>query len=405
MSIPQYLMGQVGQIDFSPAENALTRMLKQQQMNREFQLQQQRMGMDQERLGFERQRLDQEMQMNPLRLGLEQARLAQARDELGFNRERFPLQLATERERLAATRDEMGFKRQMQPLELEQRRAEIDLKRKALEAAKRGTVKEGEALWVEDPTQPGRIRFIEPPQGAAKLNPTQAKELQEADDFVLQTQNAIDQLRKARLLNQDSYDGWLASQRADVYANVTKPDPKDPKAVKGRTTAVNTLDLENVVTNQALQSLRSIFGGNPTEGERKILLSVAGSVNQPRDVRERIFAEAERLAERRLAVNQQKAYGIRQGTYYRPGGQPPALIPGQPPAERVNSGPGIPVAPQQAAPPAQPQVPLPKERRAYPQPPAPAVEELMRSPSPQMKAFFDEEFGPGSADAVLKGRR
>lgn len=72
---------------------------------------------------------------------------------------------------------------------------------------------------------------------------------------------------------------------------------------------------------------------------------------------------------------------------------------------QVDSRPGIPVAPQQAAPPAQPQVPLPKERRAYPQPPAPAVEELMRSPSPQMKAFFDEEFGPGSADAVLKGRR
>lgn len=132
MSIPQYLMGQVGQIDFSPAENALTRMLKQQQMNREFQLQQQRMGMDQQRLGFEEQRLgfdrqraEQEMRLAPLRLDVERTRLDQARDELGFKRQHFPLQIASERERLAAFRDETAFKRETRPLELQTREAQL----------------------------------------------------------------------------------------------------------------------------------------------------------------------------------------------------------------------------------------------------------------------------------------
>ncbi len=402
MSLPAYTMGQVGLLDFAPLQNALGQAIQNRQFQQRNALDQQRMGMEQERLGFERQRMEQEARLAPLRLTMEQQRLAALQDELNFNRQHRPMQLDLERERLAGTREELGFKRSSFPLELEQRRAEIDLKRKALEANKRGTVKEGESMWVEDPTAPGGIRFIEPPQGATKLNPTQAKELQEADDFILQTQGALDQLKRARQLNQDSYDGWLASQRADAYANLSKPDPKNPKSVKDRQTAANTLLLENVVTNQALQSLRSIFGGNPTEGERKILLSVAGSVNQPRDVREAIFAEAQRLAEIRLETNRQKAAGIRQGTYYKPGGQPPALAP------RVDSAPGIPVAPERtAAPPSPAPAPLPRQQRVPPPIPQAAIDDLARNPSPQMKKFFEDHFNlpEGEADAYLKGRR
>ena len=400
MSLPAYTMGQVGLLDFAPIQNALGQAIQNRQFNQRNALDQQRMGMEQERLGFERQRMEQEARLAPLRLTMEQQRLAALQDELNFNRQHRPMQLDLERERLAGTREELGFKRSSFPLELEQRRAEIDLKRKALEAQKRGTIKDGESMWVEDPTAQGGIRFIEPPQAATKLNPTQAKELQAADDFILPTQGALDQLKRARQLNVDSYDGWLASQRADAYANLSKPDPKNPKSVKDRQTAANTLLLENVVTNQALQSLRSIFGGNPTEGERKILLSVAGSVNQPRDVREAIFAEAQRLAEERLAFNRQKAASIRQGAYYKPGGQPPALGP------RVDSGPGIPVAPERtAAPPSPAPAPLPKEQRVYPRPPQAAVDELMRDKSEAAIREFIDTFGEEAAKAALKGRR
>lgn len=69
------------------------------------------------------------------------------------------------------------------------------------------------------------------------------------------------------------------------------------------------------------------------------------------------------------------------------------------------SGVGTPVSPEPAAPPQALPVPLPKERKVFPAPPAQAVDELMRQPSPEMKKFFDDTFGPGAADAVLKGRR
>lgn len=100
MSIPQYLMGQVGQIDFSPVENALTRMLKQQQMNREVQLQQQRMGMDQERLGFDRQRMEREAAMDPLRMKMLEAQVAHQNSQNALT----PLQRSQIEAQIAQTR-------------------------------------------------------------------------------------------------------------------------------------------------------------------------------------------------------------------------------------------------------------------------------------------------------------
>lgn len=231
MSIPQYLMGQVGQIDTSPVQNALMQMLKQQQMNREFGLQQQRMGMDQQRLGFEEQRLgfdrqraEQEMRLAPLRLDIERTRLDQARDELGFKRQHFPLQIASERERLAAMRDETGYKREMYPLEL-------DLKRKALEAQKIGRVKSDEDIYVQDPSAAGGVRFIERPNsgapGAKKFAEEAAKQAAERYATIIKhgdTQPTIvfDLLRLQELSDAignpnayntfvQKYGGWMKS--------------------------------------------------------------------------------------------------------------------------------------------------------------------------------------------------
>ncbi len=88
---------------------------------------------------------------------------------------------------------------------------------------------------------------------------------------------------------------------------------------------------------------------------------------------------------------------------YRSSGANPA----QPaPGPRVDSGPGIPVAPERtAAPPSPAPAPLPRQQRTFAAPPPEAVNDLMREPTPAAKAEFDQVFGPGSADAVLKGRR
>lgn len=176
-------------------------------------------------------------------------------------------------------------------------------------------VPEGGTLVATDPRS-GRHQVVA--GGTPKQDATTKKEIQEADDFVMQTKSAISSLDRALELNNQAYAGAGASQGAWITNNTLG-------RVTNRPGAIATDELSNVVTNQALASLRATFGGNPTEGERKILLDVAGSVNQPAEVRRRIYERAKVLAEERLKFNQDKAKALRDGTYYRPGGAPPQI--------------------------------------------------------------------------------
>lgn len=174
-------------------------------------------------------------------------------------------------------------------------------------------VPEGGSVLAEDPVK-GTATIVH--AGPPKVDATTKKAIDESDDFVAQTHTAIGALNEALRLNQQAYSGLGASGRASAANNFVPWDTPNAAA---------TTNLENVVTNQALQSLRATFGGNPTEGERTILLEVAGSVNQPASVRADIYNRAMVMAQQRLQINQQKAAALRSGSYYQTGGQPPAV--------------------------------------------------------------------------------
>ena len=81
----------------------------------------------------------------------------------------------------------------------------------------------------------------------------------------------------------------------------------------------------------ALQQLKAIFGGMPTEGERKILLELQASADKPDAVRQEILKRAAALAENRLKFNEQRAAELRGGSYYKPqGGAPKPQAPAAP---------------------------------------------------------------------------
>lgn len=138
-------------------------------------------------------------------------------------------------------------------------------------------------------------------------SPTIAKEIFEADEGVMAGQNVISALDQAIALNQTAWDGPVADLGTQVGA------------LFGDASSVDTQQLKNLVTAQALDQLKATFGAMPTEGERKILLEIQGSVNQPREVRDRIFKRAREAAERRIKFNQEKAAGLRSGEYFDPG--------------------------------------------------------------------------------------
>lgn len=182
------------------------------------------------------------------------------------------------------------------------------------------------------PGDPGYQGFVltgkMPREDMGPLTATDKKAILEADEAVQSAQTAIQALRDAKKLSPQALSGWGAGQKAALANNLPDwmvPDRFVASPQQGEATA----NLDNLVTSQALAQLKSIFGAAPTEGERKILLDIQGSVSQPENVRQQIYDRAIQMAERRLGFNQQRASELRGGDFYKSpekrgqgGGQP-----------------------------------------------------------------------------------
>lgn len=153
----------------------------------------------------------------------------------------------------------------------------------------------------------------------SQLTPQAQKEIFHADDMVTAAQNAKSALQYVGGLNDNAYGGALADVRASIMSNI--PWMKIPEG------ANNAVAIKNAVTGQALEQLKAAFGGMPTEGERKVLLDVQGSINLPPEQRKEIWDRASQMLDRRIAINQQKADQLRGGTYLKPGGGPSNVPP------------------------------------------------------------------------------
>ena len=168
-----------------------------------------------------------------------------------------------------------------------------------------------------DPSSPGYQSFVltgkMPREDAQPLTATDKKAVLEADEMVQTNTAAIDALKQAKDLSKKAFAGPLASQRG--YAASFMGESSD--IGKG---GAATTDLNNLVTTNALGQLKAIFGGAPTEGERKILLDIQGSAGQPDAVRQKIYDRAITLANNRLEFNRKRADELRGGQFYKPQG-------------------------------------------------------------------------------------
>lgn len=149
-------------------------------------------------------------------------------------------------------------------------------------------------------------------QKQANLSATEQKELFEADEMVQASQNVQSALQDALKLNDKAYSGYGAKVRAVARSNL----PGESEAANA------TIELDNLMTGQALESLKSTFGAMPTEGERKILLEMQASAEKTPAQRKAIINRAIAMAKRREKINADKAEKLRTGEYARPGGAP-----------------------------------------------------------------------------------
>ncbi len=145
-----------------------------------------------------------------------------------------------------------------------------------------------------------------PREDAQDLTATDKKAILEADEMVTSAEGALPILKRALELSSKAYEGMGADWRGWIAGNAGSQAGKD------------TMEFDNLVQTQALSQLKAIFGAAPTEGERKILLDIAGSSRMPADVRKGVLERAQQAVERRLAMYKSRADDLRGGTFYKP---------------------------------------------------------------------------------------
>jgi hypothetical protein len=89
----------------------------------------------------------------------------------------------------------------------------------------------------------------------------------ETENNLASTEQSIKDVAEAYRLNPNSYAGGLTDKGLRLLQETAGSD--DPMVV-------NTREIENLLGSQALASLKAIFGGSPTEGEKNILLELQG---------------------------------------------------------------------------------------------------------------------------------
>lgn len=146
-----------------------------------------------------------------------------------------------------------------------------------------------------------------PREDAQPLSATDKKAILEADEGVAAAANAIDALERAKQLSSRAYEGFTAGPRSSVTS------------MWGDEAGVATQELDNLVGTNALAQMKSIFGANPTEGERAIMMELQGASNKPHEVRVKIYERAQEMARRRLEFNRQRANAMRGGDFYKAG--------------------------------------------------------------------------------------
>jgi len=167
-----------------------------------------------------------------------------------------------------------------------------------------------------------------PREDAQALSATDKKILEAADEAVINGQSVIESLNRAKKLSPLAYAGPAAGAIGYGTSFLGKSSDLGKAGIA-------TENLNNEVLANALSQLKSIFGAAPTEGERKILLELQGSVNKADNVRQDIYDRAIKMAQVKLDAAQRRSNEMRGGTYWKPGGGSSSTAPKTAPSFKI----------------------------------------------------------------------
>jgi hypothetical protein len=172
-----------------------------------------------------------------------------------------------------------------------------------------GKLASDEGLTPGTPEYQKRVKALAGEGKGLNLSSVETKELLEAEDVINSGKTVMLNLSEAKKLSPQAYEGFGAGARRSIARNI-------PGVGKSEGVTATT-DLESLVGQNALDQLKAIFGGAPTEGERKILMDLQGSLSMNDSERQSLYDRAIKAAARRVKINEDKMKRIKSGSYSR----------------------------------------------------------------------------------------
>jgi len=149
-------------------------------------------------------------------------------------------------------------------------------------------------------------KFENQKQQQTKLSPTEINMKKEAEDTIAVGKQSLADLKQAYALNPNSLaGGWMDKGQQWLSEAAGSKDP----------TIVNTRILNNLLGAQGLAKLKSTFGGNPTEGERAIMLELEGIGSKTKEERAAIIKRTYKVLQDKQAREQTRLDQINSGAY------------------------------------------------------------------------------------------
>jgi hypothetical protein len=182
--------------------------------------------------------------------------------------------------------------------------------------------REAEAGRREDRQRESERRERESRERREQLTAPEQRQLFQQEDQISAGQSTLSLLAEARRLSDQfrggAGAGMMAYAGSQARSAVGMAPSEESNAI---------INYDNLVKEQALANLKTTFGGNPTEGERKVLLELQASSGKTPEQRADILDRAVKLAEDRIRGAEARAEAIRTRSYRQPGGQPAAPTP------------------------------------------------------------------------------
>ncbi len=181
-----------------------------------------------------------------------------------------------------------------------------------------------------DPTSP-EGRKVAFPRTDSPISAFDKKATLDAENELPNIAATIRNVERAMELNPQVFTGSSGGVRKWIGKNLPEGVTSSVIAPKAGTEA--TAEWDQLMGQEAVKNMSETLKGASTDFEMKKFISIAADTTQSADVRQRAMQRFITLAKDELELRKKRVSGMRDGTYFKPGGgqsaQPPALVPGQ----------------------------------------------------------------------------